>query len=286
MFQRIAVFGLGLLGGALCRGMKKNDAGVRITAYGRDRKKLEPALRGGFVDDTDVIDRMDLRGVDLAVVATPVISSIGLIERILGDPALGDGAIVIDVGSVKGPVVEAALRCPRADRFIGCHPMAGSEKTGFMHSDASLYEGSQVIVTPHELNRAEDLDAVASLWRSLGAKVSVVSPETHDFCVSHTSHLPHVLSAALAGRLMKFSRGGEAPADLGPFIGNGFRDTTRIAAGSPEMWRDIVLANRENIRTRLAELGADLERFMEIIDDGDALYDYFSEIKRFRDGIK
>ncbi|MBN1532502.1 MAG: prephenate dehydrogenase/arogenate dehydrogenase family protein [Spirochaetes bacterium] len=286
MFQRVAVFGLGLLGGALCRGLKGNDPGVRIDAYGRDRVRLEPALREGFVDSVEVIDRASLKGVDLVVVATPVISSIRLIETILGSPDIEESALVIDVGSVKEPVVRAAARLPRSLQFVGCHPMAGSEKTGFAHSTGTLYENSTVIITPHPANRGGDIDAVAELWTGLGAQVLITSPELHDLVVSYTSHLPHVIAGAVIAALSGFTAGGYPLERVHSFIGNGFRDVTRIAAGSPEMWRDIVLMNGDNIRNAISSIINHLGRFLEIMKDGSALQEYFAKIKDFRDGIQ
>jgi prephenate dehydrogenase len=286
MFHHVAVFGLGLLGGAFCRGLKGNDPGVRIDAYGRDRGRLEPALREGFVDAVNVIDNASLAGVDLVVIATPVISSIHLIETILDRPDLDESALVIDVGSVKGPVVRAAESHPRVSQFVGCHPMAGSEKAGYAHSTGSLYENTTVIITPHPANRGGDIDTVADLWRGLGAQVLITSPELHDLVVSYTSHLPHVIAGAVIAALTGFTAAGHPLERIQPFIGNGFRDTTRIAAGSPEMWRDIVLMNGDNIRNAISSIINELGNFLEIMMDGNALHRYFTKIKDFRDRIK
>ena len=155
MFNTIAVFGLGLLGGSICRGIKKIHPGVRIHAYGRHPEKLEPALSSRFVDSIAGYDGISLAGVDLAVVSTPVSSSLEIINRVMAAPDLGPDTVVIDVGSVKEAIIRSVERLDRAGQFIGCHPMAGSEKMGYEHSRDDLFNGASVIITPHRLNRAE-----------------------------------------------------------------------------------------------------------------------------------
>lgn len=287
MFTTIALFGLGLLGGSICRGLKKTAPGTRIHAYGRSPERLAPALESRFVDSIGGFDRVSLAGVDLAVVSTPVDSSLEIIHRILSAPDLEPHAIVIDVGSVKERVISSVERLDRAGQFIGCHPMAGSEKMGYEHARDDLFSGASVIITPHRRNRAEDVAAVGRFWESLGARTLEVSPDEHDRIVTYTSHLPHLVAASLVAVFREF-RTRRGVADPGAFIGNGFRDTTRVASGSPDMWRDISLMNRDNIIEAIDRMAAELGRIRKALSDTDGgrLHEYFAGAKSVRDGLK
>ena len=290
MFNSVAIFGLGLLGGSICRALKQLDPGVRISAYGRSTARLEPALADRTVDAIGTFDRIDLAGVDLAVVCTPVDSTIDIITGILGSSSLDPRAIVIDVGSVKEAIVRAAVALERSAQFIGCHPMAGSEKAGYEHSRPDLYRGSSVIITPHQGNRQSDIDAAAGFWKSLGARTVVVSPEEHDRIVAYTSHLPHMAACALVEVFHAFRAEDGPQAGIGDFIGNGFRDATRISSGSPDMWRDIVLQNKDNISGAIDRLIEELGRLRKLITGdgpgGELVHDYLAAAKKTRDGLK
>ena len=283
LFKSVAVFGLGLLGGSLCRALRAASPPVRLSAWGRSVDRLKPALEDGIVDRVGTLEEADLRGVDLAVVATPVVSSIAIIRDILDN-----GALVIDVGSVKEEIVRGVIDHPRAGRFVACHPMAGSEKTGYLHGRADLYEGSAVIITPHEKNRDDVLDAVSGFWERLGARTVRTSPAEHDALVARTSHLPHMVSCVLveqlAGALEKDAAG---PAGL--FIGRGFRDMTRIAAGSEEIWSEISALNAENIAGAIDDFIDRLESLKGMIRDAgekpDALSGYLAKIRKVREDI-
>jgi prephenate dehydrogenase len=288
MFNTIAVFGLGLLGGSVCRRLKRTDPGVRIHAYGRDPDRLEGALSEKLVDTAGGFGDATLRGVDLAIVSTPVDSSIDIIRGLLARPDLGPSALVIDVGSVKEPVVGAVESHERADRFVGCHPMAGSEKMGYEFSRADLFEGASVIITPHARNRAEDVRAVAGFWEGLGAVATIVSPAEHDLVAAYTSHLPHMLASSLV-RVFDEFRKGSGTADVRPFIGRGFLDTTRVSSGSPDMWRDIAVHNRENLVRALDRMIAELDALKHMLAAGDpgarAVREYLAGAKNTRDGL-
>jgi prephenate dehydrogenase len=288
MFKKVAVFGLGLLGGSICRGLKKIKADIRIAAFGRNPGKLEPALRDRVVDEAGGLDGMSLAGVELAVVSMPVESSIDVIGRILSSPELDPGAIIIDVGSVKERIVRSVERLGRSDQFIGCHPMAGSEKMGYEFSREDLFNGSSVIVTPHARNRESDVLAVRRFWEALKALTVVISPEEHDLIMAYTSHLPHMVASSLVRVFHQFKQ--ERPGDFGAFIGKGFLDATRISSGSPDMWRDIVALNRENILAALDRMIEELGILRDVVSGAEAeakpLHDYFSRAKSIRDGMK
>lgn len=287
MFNHVAVFGLGLLGGSLCRCLRRNVPAITLSAWGRDVSRLIPARDDGTVDHIGSLDRMDLTGVDLAVVCVPVRVSLDIIAAILDHPSLGPGALVIDVGSVKAPVVDAARQRQRADRFIGCHPMAGSEQMGYAASSAGLYRDSSVIITPHAGNQRVDIERVSALWRLAGARVHEADPRVHDLAVAHSSHLPHVAAAAVARVYGRFSSTLPVEIDPGAFIGNGFRDTTRIAAGSPDMWDDIAHLNRESIAAALRAMMDDLGEFLSALDRGDAaVREFFAHAKIAKETLR
>ncbi|MCU0846790.1 MAG: prephenate dehydrogenase [Spirochaetes bacterium] len=288
-FEKIAVFGLGLLGGSVCRKIKSIKPDVRISAYGRDIKKLEQARGNGPVDFCDTMDRASLEGIDLAIVSTPVVSSMEIIKNLLSRTDLKDEAIIIDVGSVKAGIIRAIEGHPSSSRFIGCHPMAGSEKIGYNYSRPDLYEGASVIITPHKKNLERDIERIKDFWEMMGANVFTVSPEMHDLCVTYTSHLPHIISAALMRLFESFASNGTGFDTVIPFIGNGFRDVTRIASSSPEMWRDIVELNPENISDSIGLFIDELDRFRKLISDradAGSIEKFFTESKNCRDRIK
>jgi prephenate dehydrogenase len=289
MFKKVAVFGLGLLGGSICRGLKKINADTRISAIGRSPEKLEPALKDRVVDEIGGFDGMSLSGVDLAVVSMPVDPSIDIIRRILSSSELDPGAIVIDVGSVKEKIIRSVERLVRSDQFIGCHPMAGSEKMGYEYSREDLYSGSSVIITPHARNREGDVRAVRQFWEALKALTVIISPEEHDLIMAYTSHLPHIVASSLVRVFYNFKQERGA-GDFGAFIGKGFLDATRISSGSPDMWRDIVALNRENILAALDRMIEELRILRNAVSGPEAetgpLHDYFRMAKSIRDGLK
>ena len=288
MFKRVSIIGLGLLGGSLCKRMKQTGD-VAISAYGRNLSRLEPALDEGVVDSIDSLENIDYGNMDLLVVSTPVRVSIDLIARAVGNGSIGDNALVIDVGSVKGEVIKAVAGRPGSEKFIGCHPMAGSEKMGYAHSRHDLYEGSTVIITPHPGNRGDDIVRIRTLWEMTGARCLEFDPFEHDSIVARSSHLPHITACAVSEVMKNFSEAKGGYKNLAPFIGSGFRDVTRIASGSPAMWRDITLSNREHLLEAIGEAIDSLEKIRsELSGDMNAderLEAYFDDIKKFRDGV-
>lgn len=286
--RNVAVYGLGLLGGSLCMNLRKKVPGARLAAYGRSVERLRPALDEGTVDRIGTIDDADLCGADLVVVAMPVAASIDIIQSILGNGGLGDGALVIDVGSVKEEIVRGVIGHPRAGRFVGCHPMAGSEKTGYRNGREDLYEGSSVIITPHEKNEGSDIEKISQFWRGLGARTVLTSPGEHDALVARTSHLPHMVSCVLVDQLAAVI-GDENRDRAGHFIGRGFKDMTRIAAGSEELWSEICMLNAGNITAAMDDLMERLAEVRRMIsgvrENPDALNEYLAVIRNLREGL-
>jgi prephenate dehydrogenase len=283
MFNTVAVFGLGLLGGSLCKGLRSVQGKASITAYARDPGRLRGAVEDGTINSAEHMKSASLSGVDLVVIATPVIVSLDILRTVLDDRELGESALVIDVGSVKGALVSAAESHPRGDRFIGCHPMAGSEKMGYAYSRSDLYRHAPVIITPHRRNAPEEIARIRGLWETLGARTVEARADTHDAAVARTSHLPHLAACVMMDIAQKL--GG----DMGDFVGGGFRDVTRVASGSPDMWTDITAANRENI-TRLLDEFIDALRSLKGLmpadyNDTARIRDFFERVRGYREKI-
>ena len=289
MFKKIAIFGLGLLGGSVCKGIKRLDDGIEIIAYGRDIKKLQKAMEEGNVASVGDINHPVLKGVDLIIVSTPVVISIDIIKDILNRPDLGDDALVIDVGSVKGVIISEVEKTNRADRFVGCHPMAGSEKTGYKHSSHDLFYDASVIITPNRFNSDNEIERIKRFWQINGSRTHVLSAELHDAIVSLTSHLPHMMACSLVDILKHRTETDLEMGDVEYLVGNGFRDVTRISSGSPDVWTDISLLNRDNIYLSITVLIEKLQQLLEIFSheevDVDRIWRFFQNVKEYRDRL-
>jgi prephenate dehydrogenase len=249
-FPTAAIVGVGLLGASLGLALKAHGLAGRVVGAGRRQASLETAQRIGAIDALTLSATDAAREADLVVLCTPANLVCAKLDEVL--PVLRADAVVTDVASTKRTICRHARETwPAPCRFVGSHPMAGSEKFGPEHGHASLYQGSVVLLearAPHHDPPAHA--AVAALWEGVGARVIPVDPEAHDPGLAVTSHLPHLV-AGLAAQTA-------AAADpVRGMAGNGFRDTTRVAAGRPELWRDICLTNRDAI---VAGLDAFLER--------------------------
>ncbi|HKW28903.1 MAG TPA: prephenate dehydrogenase/arogenate dehydrogenase family protein, partial [Verrucomicrobiae bacterium] len=217
----------------------------------------------------------------LVILCTPLAQMRSRVREML--PALKRGAMVTDVGSVKAGVVREleSLVAKAGAHFVGSHPMAGAEKTGVGAAGADLFANAVCVVTPTGRSNSEAVQKVERFWKSLGARTLRLAPEQHDLLVSRSSHLPHVLAATLAGYVLKPTQ----PKHQAALCANGFRDTTRIASGSPEMWRDIALANRKNLERALEDFISDLKKFGRTLAKADAkaITSFFETAKARRD---
>lgn len=252
----VAILGLGLMGGSLGLALRARGFHGRIAGYARRAEVRAEALRRGAADE--MFDRPEaaVRGAGVVVVCVPVLEIPALAAT--AAPALSPEAAMTDVGSTKVWVadrVRAALGAA-AGRFVGSHPIAGSEKQGLDGAVPDLYDRATVVMTPRADGSPEAIERVASLWRLVGARVIRLTPEEHDLRLARTSHLPHLTAAVLAAVAGRGAR----VEGLGAFCGTGFRDTTRVADGSPEVWHDIVRTNRDAI---LVEMDAFGERWRE-----------------------
>ena len=274
--------GVGLLGGSLGLALKRRRLADSVVGYVRREASVQECKGAGAVDFATLDLAEAVAGAELIVFCTPLAQMLPL-ARELG-PALKRGAIITDVGSVKSSVVAQLedLLTKVGGHFVGSHPMAGAEKTGVGAARADLFLNAVCVTTPTRKTNRVALRKVEQLWKDVGARLLRLTPDTHDALVSRSSHLPHVVAAGLANLVLEPGR----PTAQGALCANGFRDTTRIAAGSPEMWRDIALANRRNLTAALGEFMADLQRFQRLLRRGDeaAVQRFFEQAKRRRDG--
>ncbi len=275
-FERLAILGLGLLGGSVALAARERGLARTIVGAGRRRGPLDLALERGIVDEAGSVESVS-PGADLVIVATPVSSMAGVLREVAADFA--PNAIVTDVGSVKGPVVETLPGLlPPGMSFVGSHPMAGSHLKGVENARADLFEGACCVVTPLAETDPAATARIARFWGALGSFVLERSPDEHDLQAAWISHAPHALAFAFAHAL------GVAPHDAGQMVGSGFRDFTRIARSDGELWGDILCANRKALAAPLEAFGRSLSELARVIEEGD-----LEKIERFlmsaRDGL-
>ena len=275
-FERVTIIGAGLLGASLGLALKARGLADYIVGVGRRPASLDAALRVGAVDSVSMDARAAAEGAELIVICTPA----ALVERQLDEvrPVCSAQAVVTDVASTKQAVCGHAARTwPSPRRFVGSHPMAGSEKFGPEHGRADLYENSVCLVESGAGLDEEARQRVAALWTAVGATVFEIDPARHDALLARTSHIPHVLAAGIATLAARHG-------DVRRMIGQGYRDMTRIAASRPEVWRDICLTNRNAMLDGIREFQEYLAAFARAIEEGDAgaLDALFSEANRAR----
>ena len=284
LFKKVTIIGVGLIGGSLAKVLKAKGLAGRIVGSGRSRETLELALKLGVIDDMGHASLAAVEGADLVVIASPV----GAFERIVAEigPKLKKGAILTDVGSVKGELVkriEAML--PSGVHYVPGHPIAGKEKHGVAEASETLFCGARCILTPTAKTDPQALEAVKAIWVAAGAKVVLMDAESHDHIFSAVSHLPHVAAFAMVSTVSEFNAGEDSYLK---FSGAGFRDFTRIAASSPEMWRDICLVNGKNIVEMIEYYQFALTRIKKAIkhQDGAKLEKLFQSASERRRGLE
>jgi prephenate dehydrogenase len=281
LIERLAVVGIGLIGGSFAAALKRAGAVRRVVGIGRRRGNLADALRLGIVNDatTNVVE--GVRGADFVLLAMPVGQMASVMETIA--PVLAPNAVVTDAGSTKRDVVANARThfSSMLDRFVPAHPIAGSEKTGAAAASASLFTDRNVILTPLPENQPEAVARTREAWIACGARVSEMNADDHDRTLGVVSHLPHLLAFGLVDMVA----GHPESERLFEFAAGGFRDFTRIASSSPEMWRDICLANRDSIGSVLADYQSELARIAQLLAQGDGamLEQVFTRARDARD---
>ncbi len=258
------------MGGSLGLALKRRVPDLKVVAYARRVDTRETALSLAAADVVVDTPEQAAQGSDLVVLCVPVLKLAEMAQACL--PGLGPGAVLTDVGSTKDDVIKAispVLEGSRAE-FVGSHPIAGSEATGIEAAREDLYQDATVVVTPLSDSSADAVSRTVTFWEILGSNVQVMTPQAHDALIARTSHLPHLVAVALAGAVCR------EPEDIAPLCGSGFRDTTRIASGSAEIWHDIVRTNRSAIQTELDAFSASVDLLRELIDDED-----YEGVRRF-----
>ena len=263
MFARVAIIGVGLIGGSIGMGLRARGLARTVVGIGRDEARLRLGIDRGAVDTYTTDSAAGVRGADLVIVAVPVGSVLPVLRTLC--PHLAPGAVVTDVGSCKAGIVAAAEELmPPETHFVGGHPMAGSEQTGIQAADRYLFEGAYYVLTPTPRTNREALDRLRRLAEKLGCRVIEMDPAEHDRAVAAVSHLPHLLACTLVNAVAGLPDAERALA----LAAGGFRDTTRVAAGNPQMWQDIFLANREMVRAVLRLFRSELDTIEKILEEG------------------
>jgi prephenate dehydrogenase len=280
LIGKLAVFGVGLIGGSFALALKAAGAVSQVIGVGRSRSNLEAALQAGVIDAIAGDDRQAVADVDLVLLAMPVGQMAPVMSRIA--PVLGTSTVVTDAGSTKRDVVALAQEHLSASisRFVPAHPIAGAERSGATAARADLFRGRHLILTPQRETGDRALALVRQAWEICGMRVSTMDPDSHDRVLAAVSHLPHVLSYALVHELA-----GRPDAErLFALAAGGFRDFTRIAGSSPEMWRDICLSNRDLILEDLARYQGELKRIAGLLEaaDGPGLERLFTQAREAR----
>lgn len=271
MFEQLGLIGCGLMGGSFALALKKAGLVQRVVGYSKSPSTTARALQMGVIDVEAPSALLAAAGADLVLLAVPVGATEATLKSIkhLVTPEM----LIMDVGSTKGDVVQAARNAlgSQIASFVPAHPNTGKEVAGVAHADAELYRGAKVILTPTERTLTSHLHKAQALWTALGCDVRVMSPETHDAAFAAVSHLPHMLAFAMMQSVMRQEQADAFLSIAGP----GFRDFTRIAAGDPKMWRDILLANKTEVLAQAAQFKQAVQAFEDVLqsDNTQALED-------------
>jgi len=265
--MKVVIFGAGLIGGSFALALRKANAAGEIVGFGRSAQTLQQAQQLGILDRIGQDVAAEVSNADLVLLATPVGQMAEIMARIA--PHLGANTLITDGGSTKSDVAAAARANlgNKLAQFIPAHPIAGAEKTGPEAALADLYQGKKVVLTPLPENSAESVSRVRQAWEACGAVVSELTPQQHDEVFAAVSHLPHLLSFALVHDLAQR----ENRDLLLSFAASGFRDFTRIAASSPEMWRDICMANRDALLREVKQYADELYVVYQALENNDSV---------------
>ena len=258
MFNKIAIIGVGLIGGSMGMAIRNKRLAREVIGIGRRQVSINKALKRGAIDKGTLDIKSGVKNADLIIVATPVDR---VMEKLKEAARFAQkNAIIIDVNSTKEDVVRFAdAAVPKSLKFIGTHPIAGSEQAGVSFASKDIFMNTVCIITPTRKTDKSALLKIKALWRALGARVETLSPKEHDRVVAGISHMPHVVSFSLAASV--------SPGDL-KFSGSGFRDTTRIAKSDPVMWAEIFMQNKESVLKAIAEFERNLSVIKGLIRQG------------------
>jgi cyclohexadieny/prephenate dehydrogenase len=275
--RTLTIVGVGLIGGSIGLAAKSRGLAGRVVGAGRSQASLDRARARGAIDEGHVDLASAVRDAELAVFCTPVDR---IAAQVLEAAAhCSPGTLLCDAGSTKALIVKEIEARLRPDvHFVGCHPLAGSEKRGPEHADARLFENRLTVITPTPQTDPAALEKIKGFWQALGSRIRIMAPEEHDRALALTSHLPHLVAAGLAGIL---------PPELGELTATGFWDTTRVAAGEPSLWTAIFAQNRTEILRALLPFEQRLAEFRRVLDSADwgALDSLLAQAKKVRDAL-
>jgi len=277
LFNKIAIVGVGLVGGSLGMAVKKNHLAKEVVGLVRRPKTIREAVRQKSIDKGFLNVQLAIEGADLVVLATPVETILEIFPKI--KKFLKPGCMVIDVGSCKEKIVSVLdKKCPKGVVFVGCHPIAGSEKKGVNFAQPELFRNTLCILTPSPKTNHAGLNKIKKLWLAIGAKVKILNPVLHDKILAMVSHLPHLIAFSLINTI---------PAQYFKFSSRGLKDTTRIASSDPQLWRDIFLMNAKNILKVINGLELNLKVFKRLIarKDKAGLMRLIAQAKSKRDSL-
>ena len=290
-FKQVAIVGVGLIGGSMGMILKRQGLADRVVGVGRSLGNLELAVERGAIDTFERDPKTAMPGTELVILATPVESYAGHLKE--WGHLLEPGTIVSDVGSVKGPLVgQVESLVPAGVHFVGAHPIAGKESSGVGEGSVDLFTNALCLITPTAATDPQALRTVQCVWEIMGSIVRSIDPFVHDWILGAVSHLPHVAAFALMNALTDLEEqtdvGNNDRCSLLDYAGGGLRDTTRIAAASPEMWRDIFLWNADNLLTMTEAMETHLQRFKALIQakDGAGLEREIAKAREARQRLK
>ena len=271
MFEQLGLIGCGLMGGSFALALKRAGLVKRVVGYSKSPSTTERARLMGVIDVEAPSALLAVSGADIVLIAVPVAATEATFKAI--KHLVNDKMLVMDVGSTKREVIDAGRRALREHigSFVPAHPITGKEVAGVEHADGNLYHNAQVILTPTERTLTAHLHRAEALWRALGSHVQAMSPEAHDSALATVSHLPHLLAFAMMQSVLNQPKADEVLSLAGP----GFRDFTRIGAGDPQLWRDVLLANREQVLAQSRQFRQALEQLEGLMEaqDGQGLQD-------------
>jgi cyclohexadieny/prephenate dehydrogenase len=283
-FNKLALIGFGLIGGSIARAARAQNLVGKIVTSARSDKTRARVKELGIVDDVVETNAEAVRDADLVILCIPVGACGPVTQEIAAD--LKTGAIISDVGSVKGAVVkDMAPHLPAGVHFVPAHPVAGTENSGPDSGFAELFINRWCILTPPEGTDAAAVDRLRAFWAALGARVETMTPDHHDLVLAITSHLPHLIAYTIVGTADELAQ--VTSSEVMKFSAGGFRDFTRIAASDPTMWRDVFLNNKDAVLEMLGTFNEDLSKLTRAIrrGDGEALYEHFARTRTIRRGI-
>lgn len=284
MFKQITIIGFGLIGSSMARAIIEKNLSDSIICVDQSKDTCNKVLSLGLADDATTDPALGVPGSDLVILCVPVGAIADIADQIADH--LDQGAIVSDVGSVKGCVIEALQpRLPAGVHIVPAHPIAGTEFSGPEHGFAELFINRWCIVTPLQNTELKAIEKITHLWEAFGSNVEIMDPQQHDLVLGITSHLPHLIAYTIVGTASDLED--DIKSEVIKYSASGFRDFTRLASSDPTMWRDIMIHNKDAVLEMLQRFNEDISALQKAIrkEDGDYLYNYFTDTRDVRQKI-